>query len=229
MISIYEDTRNEFELANGRYRCLGAKKGMLGEGAFALVLHGEDTLTQERVAIKVGRANNRGGGKEITEGEWRLMSVLRHENVVQALAFWKTPAQVRWIWNGLERIEEGDRVVHDLVEWLVFVEAFYWIDERLDGPSHSQVAKDVFYPSLVLEYCNGGTMSQLIEKMKYPVDEQEMKPLFSQLREGTALRLREYFGFCCLRCRDLVFAFEEDYPSRPETCMRFILASPPSD
>lgn len=139
MISIYEDTRNEFELANGRYRCLGAKKGMLGEGAFALVLHGEDTLTQERVAIKVGRANNRGGGKEITEGEWRLMSVLRHENVVQALAFWKTPAQV---------------------------------------------AKDVFYPSLVLEYCNGGTMSQLIEKMKYPVDEQEMKPLFSQLREG---------------------------------------------
>jgi serine/threonine protein kinase len=94
MISIYEDLRNEFELSNGRYRCLGSKRGMLGEGSFALVLHGEDTLTQERVAIKIGRANNRGGGKEITEGEWRLMSDLQHENVVQALAFWKTPGQV---------------------------------------------------------------------------------------------------------------------------------------
>jgi serine/threonine protein kinase len=98
MISLHEDVRNEFELLNGRYRCSGARAGILGEGVFAVVLHGEDTLTQERVAIKVARANNRGGGptgKELTEAEWKIMSTLKHENVVQALGFWKTPAQVR--------------------------------------------------------------------------------------------------------------------------------------
>jgi hypothetical protein len=88
-----EDLRKSFLLDNGRYECVGAKEGFIGEGAWSIVLLGYENKNKDfKVAIKVGKRNSK--DREFTEQEYNLMSELNHINVLRAFAHSKTNGQV---------------------------------------------------------------------------------------------------------------------------------------